>query len=137
MEVTMLLCDSAQAVEGKLYILGGGWTHLFTPNAPANMSLAILIAVPWNEANRRHDIRASLSTEDGSPVEMEGKPMVAQVQFEVGRPPGLKPGTQINTPLAFNLQGLVLEAGGYVWELHINDNLEARRPFRVESPPMR
>ena len=26
MKVTMLLADSAQAIEGKLYILGGGWS---------------------------------------------------------------------------------------------------------------
>jgi hypothetical protein len=25
MEATMLLCDRAQVVDGKLYILGGGW----------------------------------------------------------------------------------------------------------------
>jgi hypothetical protein len=25
-KVTMLLADAAQAVDGKLYILGGGWT---------------------------------------------------------------------------------------------------------------
>ena len=136
MEVTMLLCDSAQAVGGKLYVLGGGWTHLYTPNAPANMSLAVVIAVPWDEANRRHNIRASLLTEGGEPVQIDGDPLVAQGEFEVGRPPGLRAGTQLNTAFAFNLQGLILDIGDYVWELYINDRRMARIPYRVDNPPM-
>lgn len=46
----MLLCDAADSVNGKLYILGAGWSQLLFPDRPANMSLAIKIAVPWDQA---------------------------------------------------------------------------------------
>jgi hypothetical protein len=29
MKLTMLLADAAEAVNGKLYILGGGWSIIF------------------------------------------------------------------------------------------------------------
>ena len=68
MEATLLLCDHAEAIGGKLYINGGGWNVLLRPGAPVNLSLAILIEVPWDEANTQHRLRAYLLTEDGEPV---------------------------------------------------------------------
>src|SRR3712207_6134998 len=67
MKVTMLLCDAAEEVGGKLYILGGGWSFLHRPGVPTNMALAIKIAVPWNETNQSHTLRAHLLTDDGEP----------------------------------------------------------------------
>ncbi len=66
MKVTMLLADAAQAVEGKLYILGGGWS-IIGPE-PTPMAFAIKIEVPWTEANIRHQLRVALYDEDGQPV---------------------------------------------------------------------
>src|SRR5213594_576499 len=58
MKVTMLLADSAQAVNGKLYILGGGWS-IIGPD-PAATAIAIKIDVPWDLANRSHTFRLAL-----------------------------------------------------------------------------
>ncbi len=127
----MLLCDAADAAEGKLYILGGGWSHVYAPNAPVNMALAIMIAVPWNQANEKHDVNAALVSEDGDAVEVEGNQVIAGGALEVGRPPGLRAGTQLNTPLVLNFSGLVLKPGGYVWELRIGGKVMARTPFQV------
>lgn len=132
----MLLCDAAQAAEGKLYVLGGGFSHVYTPNAPATMALAILIAVPWNRANEQHNVQAALVTGDGQQVQMGDAPIMAGGDLEVGRPPGLRAGTQLNTSLVFNFNGLILDIGDYVWELQINGNTAARAPFRVDNPPM-
>ncbi len=52
-------------------------------------------------------------------------------EFEVGRPPGVKPGSTLNTPLAINFNALALDAGGYEWRLEVDDELVARKPFRV------
>ena len=132
----MLLCDAAQAADGKLYVLGGGFSHVYTPNAPATMALAILIAVPWNRANEKHTVEAVLVTADGQQVEMGDTPIMAGGELEVGRPPGLRAGTQLNTSLVFNFNGLVLEIGDYVWELRVNGGTQARAPFRVDNPPL-
>ena len=136
MDADLLLCDHAEAVNGKLYINGGGWNLLFAVGAPVNISLAILIEVPWDEANRRHRLRVDLLTVDGELVEMDdGNAISIPGEFEVGRPPGIKPGTTLNTPIVVNVAGLKLEAGGYEWRLFIGDEPVARRPFQVTPPP--
>jgi hypothetical protein len=135
MEVTMMLCDAAAVADGKLYIHGGGWTHLWAPNTPANMALAILIAIPWDRTNQRNTVRAALINDDGEPVEVEGQEVFAEGQVEVGRPAGLKAGSTLNVPLTLSFNGLSLDAGGYVWELRIDGDEKARVPFRVELPP--
>src|SRR5262245_15147461 len=135
MDVTMLLCDHAEEVSGKLYLLGGGWNILFTSGAPANIGVAVLIEVPWDQTNRRHWMRAELLTSDGPPVEIEGQPVVIQTEFELGRPAGVKPGSSLNAPFAINVNGLLLQAGGYEWKLLIDDEPLARRAFTVAHPP--
>ena len=58
MKVTMLLADAAQAVDNKLYILGGGWS--ITGPAPTPMAFALKIEVPWNDTNRKYQLRLIL-----------------------------------------------------------------------------
>lgn len=132
----MILSDAAQVAEGKLYVLGGGWSHNFTPNAPMPMALGVIIAIPWNRANERHVIEAVLLAADGQPVEIEGNQVMADGELEVGRPPGIRPGSQLNTAIPFDFSGVALDIGDYIWELRINGNMEARAPFRVDNPPM-
>ena len=135
-DVTMLLCDSAQSVAGKLYILGGGWSQV-GPQAPPggfNMALAIKLTVPWDRANEQFHMRAALVTADGQPVEFGGGPVQADGKLEVGRPAGLRPGTPLDSTLALNFSGLGLNPGGYVWQLEIGDHVLARAPFRVLGP---
>lgn len=127
----MVLCDAADQVGGKLYIMGGGWTHLLSPNVPIPMALGVVVAVPWDRTNQRHELTVRLLDEDGEQVEaVPGQPVVTGGQMEVGRPPGVKPGSAINAVMAFKFNGLALPAGGYVWEMRIAD-VEARTPFWV------
>ena len=128
----MLLCDAAQEVGGKLYILGGGWSYVLTPGLPVNGALAIKVSVPWDRSNHRHKVRAAFVSEDGAPVDMGEGPVQAEGEFEVGRPVGVKPGTPLDAAFVLPFAGIVLEPGGYVWELYINDKLEARAPIRVQ-----
>src|SRR5438105_4643774 len=98
MKLTMLLADAAQAVGGKLYVLGGGWSITTAPTGPS--AIAVKLDIPWDEANRRHTLKFSLLDEDGRPVVVPtpigDRPLEIEGQFEVGRPPGLKPGTSID-----------------------------------------
>ncbi len=133
----MLLCDSAQECGGKLNILGGGWSLLQVPNVPVNMALAVKVAVPWDQTNRPLKIRAALMTEDGEPVEVEGVgPIEATGQVTVGRPPHVKPGTDLDLPFVLPFNGIQLDPGGYRWELEIDGEPAARTPFRVLSGPI-
>jgi hypothetical protein len=124
MRVTMLLADAVQAVDGKLYILGGGWS--LTGPAATAMGIAMKIDVPWDQTNRRHEWMLRLIDADGHVVTAEtpegARPIEIGGQFEVGRPPGLPPGTPIDLPIAINLPPLPLPPGRrLVWQLAVDD----------------
>ncbi|MEA2440672.1 MAG: hypothetical protein QOH76_2096 [Thermoleophilaceae bacterium] len=133
MKVTMLLADAAQVAEGKLNVLGGGWA--LTGPDPAPTAIAMYIDVPWDQANVRHNWALALLDSDGHPVTMEDERVTIQGGFEVGRPPGLTPGTPIGAAIALNLGPLPLAAGRYEWRLTIGTESrdEWRLPFSVRQ----
>jgi hypothetical protein len=144
MKVTMLLADAAQAVDGKLYILGGGWS--ITGPIPSPSAIALKIDVPWDQANKKHRWDLSLLDGDGHSV-LVGTPQGEQPvqisgEFEVGRPPGLVPGVALDATIAFNVGPLPLEPGSrFVWRLSIDDASEeswqlafTTRPAQTPAP---
>lgn len=133
MDVTLLLSDHAEAINGKLYVHGGGWNIVTSGGEPFSLGLAILIAVPWDRTNERLNVEADLLTPDGQAVEIEGHRIAVSAGFEVGRPDDLAPGSPINTPLAFNISGLPLPVGRYEWKLSINGEPMAHRTFAVQA----
>ena len=130
-EATMLLCDSAQSIAGKLFILGGGWSVLKKTEQPMAMALAVKLAIPWSQANEKHVIAAELVTSDGETVVPEGNDVRTSGEIEVGRPPGVKQGTPLDAAFVLTLQGLSLEPGSYVWVLRAGETVLARCPFQV------
>jgi hypothetical protein len=135
-KTTLLLCDHAQEVAGKLYVLGGGWS--IYRGAPVTMGLAVKISVPWDAANMPHDFTARLVTEDGQdPVlpTAEGGAGATRVEFqgrfEAGRPAGLAPGSELDAPFAVNIAGLPLAPGRYEWQVEIDRAVVGRVPFTV------
>lgn len=129
----MILCDWAEAVNGKLYCQGGGWTHLrsSSPEAVHSMAVGVVVAVPWDETNSRHRLELTLLTDDGDQVTMGETEVGARGTLEVGRPAGVKPGLEQNAIQAYRFNGLALPAGGYVWRLEVGDVATARTPFWV------
>lgn len=115
----MLLADSAQVADGKLFILGGGLT-LVGPR-PQPLGIALRIGVPWDRANVPHDWRLELLDEDGHPVDVGDKTIMVAGRFEAGRPAGVRPGTPLSVPLAINFGTLPLRPGhSYTWQLSID-----------------
>jgi hypothetical protein len=135
MDATVILCDSAEAVNGKLYLMGGGWNVLYAVNQPVNVAVAMILAVGWDEANRRHALAVALLDHDGNQVRIGDQPVAVGSEFEVGRPPGVKPGTALNTPLVMNFQGLLLPEGGYEFKASVGGEPIASRPFTVVPRP--
>lgn len=135
MRVTMLLADAAQEVNGKLYVLGGGWS-VTGPDIPP-MSLAIKLDVPWSEANQSHRFEIVLVDTDGHPVGTEGGGPGVRVDgtFEVGRPAGLPAGSDIDFAFAVNVPPFPLPPGRYAWQLSIDDGTREDwlRPFQVRA----
>jgi hypothetical protein len=147
-KVTLLLADSAQAVGGKLYILGGGWSVI---DAGAPFGIAMKVEVPWNLATDEHTLKLELLTVDGEPVYLpmesagsdgeEPNAIVFEDKFATGIPPGVKPGTPLDGVFALNVIGLPLEpASRYEWRLSIDGHSEddwyvafSTRP--LQAPP--
>jgi hypothetical protein len=136
-KATMLLADSAQVSEGKLHLLGGGWT--FVGPDPTPTAIALIISVSWDLTNRQHRWRLELVDSDGNPVTVttpleHEEPVALEGVFEVGRPPGTPQGTDLNVPVAINLGPLPLESGTrYEWRLTINTESDEdwRLPFNT------
>ncbi len=130
--VTLMLADSAQVADGKLFILGGGLSEIGPGPQPS--AIAMLIEVPWDRANINHDWKFELLDEDGTPVLFDDQPVIVGGQFEAGRPAGLAPGTSMTVPMAINFTALPIDAGTrYEWRLSINETGEPEwsLPFRV------
>ena len=131
---TMLICDYAEAINGKLYIMGGGWSAC-SPG-PRHLSIAIRILVPWSEANVKHRLTLMLQDESGNTIELGEPPRRVEHSgdFEVGRPAGLPQGSDLAMVLAVSFMGLPLEADrGYRWQLEIDGEPTANASFRTVS----
>lgn len=140
-KVTMLLADHAEAINGKLYIMGGGWS--ISGPSPSPSALAIKIEVPWNDANRRHELKVELLDGDYRPVLVPTPAgncaLVVTGSFEVGRPPGIIIGSPLDVPFAFNIGPIALEPEGrYFWRLSIDgktdDNWQVAFSTRPSGP---
>ncbi|MGI9120008.1 MAG: DUF6941 family protein [Acidimicrobiales bacterium] len=135
----MLLADAAQAVGGKLFILGGGWSVIGP--GPAPMAIAMKIDVPWDQTNQRHRWVLDLVDQDAQPIVVttpEGeRPVRISGDFEVGRPAGLAQGTPIDLPLAISVGPIPLPPGSRcVWQLSIDGQADPAwtLAFDVRAP---
>jgi hypothetical protein len=87
----LLLCDHSEAVNGKLYLTGGGWNVLRLPELPAEWSFSIGLGVDvaYHETNEPHELVVTVQDPDGQEL---GEGLTAN--FETGRPPGLPQGQE-------------------------------------------
>ena len=119
----MMLCDAAQVSDGKLYILGGGWS--MTGPDPVPSAVALKIDVDWHEAETSHHWELFLEDADGRPVLMEtpdgSQPVEVRGEFSVSQPQGIPEGSPIDVALAVNLGPIPLAPGTrFAWRLTID-----------------
>ena len=123
----MVLCDAAQLADGKLYILGGGWS--LTGPDPMPSAIAMKIDVGWHEAEQAHHWELFLEDADGRPVMVDtaegSHPVEIRGEFSVARPATVPEGTPIDVALAVNVPPLPLAPGNrFTWRLVIGGNSE-------------
>jgi hypothetical protein len=131
-DITVMLCDYAEAVNGKLYIAGGGWSEL-RGSGPADLALALKMGLPWTDADRPVPLEAWLLTEDGHTVDAGGEQVHFSAEVQASRPPDLPPGTPLDVAVAIRFAGLVLEPGGYRFDISVDGDVAATVPFRVRA----
>lgn len=95
----LILADFVEAVNGKLYVMGGGWDQSRNQAYPATIraGIAVGLLVPWEQTNERISVRLTVVDEDGNSVVPE-----IGSEVEVGRAPGVRPGIQQRAVLAIN-----------------------------------
>lgn len=132
------LSNHAEAVNGLLYLSGAGWTdHWRQPDqngqfGSLHFGIGVSILVPWTETNRRFELKLRVEGEDGEPelANFDG-------ELEVGRPPGLPPGSDLRAVLAINVDTVFPKPGGYRIKGRIGDAPDSERSvsFRVIDQP--
>ncbi|MGD0343746.1 MAG: hypothetical protein ABSB55_02130 [Acidimicrobiales bacterium] len=139
MRVTLLLCDAAQVADGKLYILGGGWS-LIGPD-PTPSAVAMKVDVDWNEVDRLHHWELFLVDEDGQPIVAQTpdgpQPIEVRGDFEVSRPESVPEGSPVDVALALNFGPLpIAPSSRFTWRLSIDGETQEDwvLPFSTRAP---
>jgi hypothetical protein len=140
MKTTLLLGDYARVSDGKLDVLGAGWS--MTGPGPSSIGLAVLFSVEWHETNRNHPFVIDLLDADGNTVANEAGQALFHFEagFEAGRPAGIKAGTLQMGSVAVNLAQIPIPPGGrYEFRLVVDGDEETAvsAPFstRRAGPP--
>ena len=129
----LILADLAQVIGGKLHMMGGGWDRLNVQKFPhiQSFSVATSISVPWAHTNEKHNIKITMVDEDGQQelFKIEG-------EFEVGRAPGIKPGSYQRLMMAFTVNSLKFTEPKVYSIISFVDGQEMRRlEFNVVPNP--
>ncbi len=135
-EVEILtLANHAEAINGLLYLSGAGWTDLRRPLGPrgqvpaTHIGIGVAILVSWNEANMRHRVALRMENADGNVV------MSVEGDIEMGRPPGIAPGSDLRGVMAISGEIQFPAAGVYRVVASVAGGTRSVS-FRVHDVPM-
>ena len=80
-----MLADQAEAFNGKIYLMGGGFDTIWAPQFPweAHFAIAALLRVPWADTNRPLSFELWFEDYDGQRIGP-----TPRGQVEAGRAPG-------------------------------------------------
>lgn len=128
----IILADAAEVLNGKVYMLGGGWDRIPASQQERDLRLfavALSIVVPWHQTNERHGLEVKLTDADGQRVLFN-----VVGQFESGRPLGAVRGQLLRTPMAFKIATPLNEVGTYAVVGSIDGEESCRTVFHVHPP---
>lgn len=127
----LLLADYSEAVNGKLYLTGGGWNVLRLPELPHEWSfnIGLGIDVAWHETNDPHELVVSVQDPDGMEL---GEGLAAN--FETGRPPGIPQGQEQRLVMSIGATATFSTAGPHAAVVQVNgDELGRARFYLMEG----
>jgi hypothetical protein len=128
----VILADHAESLNGKIYLMGGGWEvrHVRDFSQPVPLTLAVAFLVPWTATNQLHHLGLRVEDADGRQLaDVKG-------EFVAGSPPHLIAGTTQRVPLAFqHIPVLLGGPGSYVVIVTLNDQDEKRITFTALAAP--
>lgn len=121
-----MLADHAESVNGKLYMVGGGWNVLRFPALPHEWGfhIALGLDVGWGETNQPHNLSVVIHDPDG--VEL-GEGLSAD--FETGRPPGMPAGQDQRLVMSIGTTANFSTAGPHAAVVQVNGDEIGRARF--------
>src|SRR4051794_18561804 len=121
-----LLADYSEAVNGKLYMTGGGWNVLKLPELPYEWSFHISLGldVGWDETNKEHELVVAVHDPDGNEL---GEGLT--VNFETGRPPGMPNGQEQRLVMSIAATADFETAGPHAVVIQVNGEELGRSRF--------
>ncbi|MGC8461587.1 MAG: DUF6941 family protein [Candidatus Dormibacteria bacterium] len=128
----LLLADRAEVLNGKLYMLGGGFDHIGVPQLPGVLpfDIAIGIFVDYLETSDTHTLTVTIEDADNTP---HIGPIT--IPFATGRPPGLPPGDGIRFMAVLRGPFPITKDGSYQVVAAVNKHRFPGTPFRVIAAP--
>lgn len=127
-----LLADAVQVVQGKLYVLGGGWDTLFVGGFPARhptLGIGLRIRVPWSWTDRQVVVGVDIQDQDGARV-LPTPPL--KQGLRVARPTGVPEGSDVGISRSFTFNNLTFPGeGAYSFVITLDDDVVSRLRFTV------
>jgi hypothetical protein len=132
------LCDHATAPpDGKIYMHGGGVNQVLLPQLPGpirNLWLMIRLSIPWHMLGEPHTVRIRALDLDRKPVG-PADPLIT-TPFELGKPPGHRPGDESAINMCVELTGLSVEQAMTLrFHLTVDDEVIGSLPLKVQPMP--
>lgn len=134
-----LLADAAQAVGGKIFVLGGGWNLFRSPNFPAPVQLAVAVGLgfTFDEVGSKYPLSVVIADEAGVPIipEIKGQVETGQSAPDVPRTATIKIPVAINVNLSLphpGTYGIVVTAGTSTAQLSFEAIFAGQK---VQFPP--
>ncbi len=118
----LILADRAEAINSKLYMMGGAWDRIFVADfsQPVEINLAVGVLVPWAETNEDHMLTITLEDADGNTL----NPPV-QLNVNMGRPADAIRGQLFRAVAALNGRFLLAGPGTHRFVARL-DNGQAK-----------
>jgi hypothetical protein len=132
------LCDHASVPpDNKLYIHGGGVHHLYAPQLPGNLRslyLVVRLSIPWHMLGEPHTVKIRALDLDRNQVG-PNDPLLS-TPFELGRPPGHRPGDESAINICAELNGLVVNEPMTIrFHLLVDEQALGSLPLKVMRVP--
>jgi len=128
-----LIADYAEVVNGKLYLMGGGWDTTHAAQIPATIRLAVAIGVRvgWAETGQEFPVLVTVEDDDGKEfVRIQGNVNTTRAASAV-------PGAAQLAQIAANLPITLPAFGGYRVHISVGDadsGCDCNLPFRLVAP---
>jgi hypothetical protein len=118
-----MLADAVQVANGKLFILGGGWS--ITGPDPSPSAIAIMVTLGIHEIDKEYHWELALEDADGRPILFHGQgdptPIHAQGDFRVTLATSVAQGSTVDIPLAVSFSPLPLPPGNrFTWRFTVD-----------------